>query len=97
MSSKLAGIRSLLSIAHCRDARPICFRLLTALMRCAFDFALLNAGNNIAPSRAMMLSTAMISMARFIPRRAAAMISAASTPTTRPRMMTPTLRSISPQ
>ena len=58
MASKLGGRALELSIAHVRAARPICFRLLAALMRCALDFARLSAGSSIAARIATIATTA---------------------------------------
>ena len=40
-------------------------------MRWAFDFALLNAGNNIAPKIAKIATTTSVVISPFTPRRAA--------------------------
>ena len=81
-----------------RMAMPICFRLFTLLMRCAFAFALLNAGSNIAARIAMIEITTSVVINPLTPRRAAlttsAMNNATSKPT--PTMPGPTSRSTLP-
>src|SRR2546423_13614182 len=51
------GFWSLLSSAHVRIAKPICFRLLVQLMRCARALARASAGSNMAARMAMIAIT----------------------------------------
>ena len=98
ISSNDTGNRSPLSAANILVATPTCFRLLMLLMRCALDFALLNAGNNIAARIAMIEITTSVVINPLTPRRAAlttsAMNNATSKPT--PTMPGPTSRSTLP-
>ena len=74
--------------------KPICFRLLTALMRWALDLALLKAGNIIAARMARIANTSTTATAPWNPRRRAAPINTSNTATTMQKTMNPAWRSM---